>query len=147
MNTESYNLRLKRCPAGEPREQTFARVAQLAEQSALNRTVVGSKPSACTMDTVTSALGRVVRPAHPCGEQQVRMRGRGPKAGHLSYKQAHVGSSPTARTVRMRIGASVEAGAQGAQISHKDLAKSSSLFTGTKPRRRREHSHSSLGVA
>lgn len=46
----SHNYeQLKRSPAGEPREQLAVGVAQLAEQAALNRKVVGSTPTARTI--------------------------------------------------------------------------------------------------
>ena len=53
--------RLKRGPAGEPREQLAVGVAQLAEHSALNRNVVGSIPTARTIglhESFTCASGK-----------------------------------------------------------------------------------------
>lgn len=56
----------KRCPEGEPRERSRT-CGLVVSRSTLNREDGSSILPACTRIVV-------VRPAHPCGEQQVRER-------------------------------------------------------------------------
>lgn len=157
MNLLNHNLRLKRCPAGEPRERSHAVVAQLAERSPLKRGVVGSFPTDCTMNRFTSTMGLVVRPAHPCGEQQGFARGRSSAAERVSYTHLRGSSSLSARTDDMPGAALIarqltHAGvAQMAEyLFHTQRVAGSRPATGTTPRRsRRRHVASVhlLGVA
>jgi hypothetical protein len=94
----------KRCPAGKPREQSLshAGAARRFVRLPLKQGDAGSNPAASTMDRITSSLDVVVRPAHPCGEQQGRVRGLSSEVERLVYKQSVGGSSPSARTIPSR---------------------------------------------
>lgn len=131
MNALRLNYdRLKRCPGGKLQGPAlYAVVAQSAEQAPLKGKVAGSTPADRTVPVV-------VRPAHPCGEQQV-VRGRSSAAERLSYTQLRGGSSPSARTNRMCIGASNRADVTVKQVSHKDFAAGSTPAFGTLDHRRR----------
>lgn len=91
----------KRCPAGKPREQSLsdAGAARRFVRLPLKQGDAGSNPAASTMDHITSSVDVVVRPAHPCGEQQGRVRGLSSVAERLVYKQSVGGSIPSARTI------------------------------------------------
>lgn len=154
MNSAIYQHERKRGPGGEPREQCVCTRSSVEEQGTLNPKVVSSTLTACTMN-LDPALRVRVRPAHPCGGQRDDVRGRGPKVGHLSYKQAYAGSSPAARTPRMRgpEGEPREPTHAGeahldVQRFHKPKAVGSSPTAGTRFRsRRRERMTPLLDVA
>lgn len=57
MNTQHQPELLKPRPAGKPREAIAAGVAQTAEHPALNRNVVGSIPTARTVENIASFTG------------------------------------------------------------------------------------------
>lgn len=137
MNTMIHNLRTKRCPAGEPQDanRLRARSWQTGMRSALTRGEASSNLADRTiMNRATSIIG-VVTCARLAGGQRV-FCARSSAEERPAYTRRVGGSNPSARTVRMRTGASIEAGTQGAQIFHKDPAIGSSPITGTVPRRR-----------
>ena len=140
MNSELHHLRSKPSPALTAPEQSCAGVAQLAEQPTLTRKAVGSLPIARTK-YATAAVGVVVIPACPCGEQQVNTR-VWQNGDALVLHSSNGGSIPSTRTNRMRSAASesrqpTHAGVMVRLISHKDLVMSSSLISGTKLRQRK----------
>lgn len=133
MNPLNHNLRLKRSPERESRELSCAGVAERSGTRLLIGDYMGSNPIACTMKNSTASVG-VVRPAHPCGGQQV-ICWHSSEAERRLYTPTVGGSIPSASTNRMRGAArksrQPRAGVMVRRISHKDFATSSTLVIGT----------------
>lgn len=131
---------LKIGPALAAREQSCAGVAQLAEQPTLTRKAVGSLPIARTKHA-TAAVGVVVMPAHPCGEQQAYACRLSSAVEQRVYAPRVGSSNLSADTNRMRSAASesrqLHAGVMVKQVFHMDYAIGSSPIIGTKLRRRK----------
>lgn len=104
MESPSTDRRLKRCPAGKPREtQTLAGVAERSGTRLLIGDHVGSTPSACTMNRFTSVVGHVVvRTARPGGEQQASTRPVSSAEEQPFYTGMVGGSIPSPDTKSMR---------------------------------------------
>lgn len=142
MNPLNNSLRMKRGPGGKLRELSHAGLGQRLGHPALNRRNNGSTPLACTMKHSTAAVGVVVMPAHPCGEQQAITR-VWQKGDAPDLHSGNGGSTPSTRTNRM-----CSAASESRQLSHAgvvqvvermnhnhDVAGSSPAF-GTEVRRR-----------
>lgn len=112
MNTLNHDHQ-KRSPAGEPRE--------LLRRCGLE---VGHP----TLNRASREFDSLRRHSCACG----------PKAGHLSYKEDHAGSSPAARTIgiRMRRPVVVVAGVVAESVFHTDQTLGSIPSTGIRRRSR-----------
>ncbi len=142
MNTLHHNLRLKRTPVLMHGSNAFAGGARVAARRTLTSGIAGSSPVASTMKHATAAVGVVVMPAHPCGEQQ-RYAWVWQNGNALVLHSSNGGSIPSTQTNRMRSAASesrqlLHAGGahEDVRLSHKQMAVGANPIAGTKLRRR-----------
>lgn len=143
MNQLLPNLRSKRSPGGKLQERSYAGLGQRLGHPTLNRRNESSNLSACTMKHATAAVGVVVMPAHPCGEQQGYVRRLSSAVEQRTYTPRVIGSNPVAGTICMRSAASKSRQLSHAGGAHMDVRLfhtqqviGSNPMVGTPPRRR-----------